>query len=87
MRTAKAHLMVTLLQSLLCQSGPTVFVVDLFGSLECNFQIATFDSQIKACSLVLNKVQCDLCNQQLYKLLADRRESAPPDSLSSAGKQ
>lgn len=52
--------MVTLFESLLGQTVPTFGTVDRLGSLECNIEITTLDSQIKACILVFDEVKRDL---------------------------
>ena len=52
--------MIALFESLLGQTVPTFGAVDSFGSLECNIEITTLDSQIKACVLVFDEMKRDL---------------------------
>ena len=52
--------MIALFESLLSQAVPTFWTVDRFGGLECNIEIATLDSQIKACVLVFDEMKRDL---------------------------
>jgi hypothetical protein len=52
--------MIALFESLLGQTVPTFGTVDRFGGLECNIEITTLDSQIKACVLVFDEVKRDL---------------------------
>jgi hypothetical protein len=52
--------MIALFESLLGQTVPTFGTVDRFSSLECNIEVTTLDSQIKACVLVFDEVKCDL---------------------------
>lgn len=57
----KTNLVVTLLERLLTETSPVVLAIDSFGHLERNVQVPALDSKVEASSLVLNKVEGNLC--------------------------
>ena len=52
--------MVSLFESLLSQSIPTIGTVDETSSLQCDIKITTFDCKIEPGVLIFNEVQCNL---------------------------
>ena len=72
--------MVSLLERLLCQPVPALQSIDALRRLQCNIKVATFNSKVEPCILILNEVKRDLNEHSENKLLFTHNGTIPQGS-------